>query len=34
VKKKVNNALSEAKYFIELKNKELDQKVVEKTADL
>jgi signal transduction histidine kinase len=34
VKKRVNQALSEAKTFIELKNKELDKKVAEKTADL
>ncbi len=34
VKKKVNVALTEAKNFIELKNKELDKKVAEKTVDL
>ena len=34
VKKRVNQALSDAKNFIELKNIELDKKVAEKTADL
>lgn len=34
VKKRVNQALSDAKAFIELKNKELDKKVADKTLDL
>lgn len=34
VKKRVNNALSEAKSIIEMKNLELDKKVADKTADL
>jgi len=34
VKKRVNNALSEAKNIIEMKNRELDKKVADKTADL
>jgi signal transduction histidine kinase len=33
-KKRVNQALSDAKNFIERKNQELDKKVAEKTADL